>query len=295
MAHQDTTTGAGVPRAKKKSGGFVGLLAALGALMVWRGFFHSPHNDAQGLLGLLFMYPWLHSGDKERKAHEQDLANADDLRTELRSGVLPAPVPPDDLRAAGQQLGAGETCFVDGAPVEVAVFYGVPVVRNRRFLFAWGGPLAWAFSIFATLGMYSHSKRVEREAAPQWRDPESGRLWVTNRRCLVHGVGGNRAWIEIPWGRIVDLALEDDGVAMTLADAPERPIKLKVAGPAWHYVLVRYLADGVIADVPAPPGQSGAGASQTNGSSPAHNGGGGRERERQIATRKALERQTAER
>jgi len=209
-------------------------------LVVGAGSINRPDGVLFVLIGagLLAIYAWMRV--RSSQVHRQDVDAGRYLADSLRSGNRPSPVVPEALGAAGVRLEPGETCFVDGAKVEIMQWYGDPVVLTRRFFFVWGSPLAWTFSILAIFGSWQHNRKKAKKAAPRWRDPEDAQLWVTDRRFLLHGRSGNQSWVQIRWQSIHQALLDKDGVVLLLDENEHRPMKIRTGTAAWIFVLYQF-------------------------------------------------------
>jgi hypothetical protein len=176
-------------------------------------------------------------------SRQSDRAAAKELAEALRHGDKPPAVSPAALTAWGYQLEPGESCYLDGVPAECLSWYGDPVLIHRRVVLAWGGPLAWGISIFGTLFFWRRNRKKAKAAAPRWRDPESLRLWMTDRRFILHGETGRKSWVQIRWESINDLGVEGDGLVIVLADAADlMPMKVRFGCAAWAQVWADHAA-----------------------------------------------------
>ena len=218
-------------------------LGYVGAFFVVAGVVEIAHGGVPPIvIGALMGVPLIREQLDRRKSHRQDLADAATLRKALGTGQSPEAIEPLKLRAEGQHLDPGEACYVDGCPVQVLSFYGDFEVQTRGFFWFFGGPLAFLGSLIGNLLLHDWNKKRRRNAAPRWRDPEPALLWATSTRYIVHGLTGNRSWVQLPFNRMLRTQAESDGIVLILADAPNLPMKLKSANPAWHYALLQHLS-----------------------------------------------------
>lgn len=211
-----------------------------GSLLALAGM-ASITNGGAGLLvvGVLLMIPFLLGRLEQSSTHHRDLADASELRASFAEGELPGPVGPLKLYEDGGHLDPGEECLIDGARVEALVFYGDPIVLRRGFFVAWGSPLAWLASIIGFVLMRDMNRKAAKKAAPQWRDPVAAHLWVTDKRLIVHGRDDPRSSTELPFEELDQMRLDGDGIVLRLRSAPDKPLKLRLAHPAWYHALIQ--------------------------------------------------------
>lgn len=224
-------------------GRFSRSLAYSGTFLVLMGGIGIGHGGvALILIGALIALPFLAETRERRRSHQQDLTDAATLRAEARSGRAIEAIEPVALRAEGLELRADEACLIDGCPVEVLSFYADQPIHTNSVFWIFGGPLAFLGSVLGNFMLWGRNKKRQQDAAPHWRDPEPARLWVTSQRYILHGLAGNRSWIQLPFERILLAKPEDDGIVIVPHDAPNEPMKLKLTNPQSHYELLRHIA-----------------------------------------------------
>ena len=234
----------GHSRLTRRLGRLGGFLLAIGLLGAAAG--GGPDGIFWAVVGAGMLVPLAREMAATQRAHREDLHEASLLAGALRSGRLPDAVAPTKLRAEGLELGPDETCFVDGVPVELLVFYGDPIVKREGFLVVWGSLFAWCVTAVVNYLWWTHNRAQARKAAPRWRDAEPARLWVTDRRYVIRSLAGDRAWFDLPWDLMSQVSLFKDGIGVVLDGRFNQPYKIRLANPTWHYALLRRLAYGQV-------------------------------------------------
>jgi hypothetical protein len=179
----------------------------------------------------------------------------------LRSGAEMEVIPPDLVDMRGDALFADEACYVNGAPGDVSLFYGNPVILTRGFVIAWGSPLAFMMSTIFTFGLWSRRRKQAAKAGPQWREATPIDIWVTSQRLVLKTRKGSMDF-HMPHDEIVRCAVEGDGIVIVGARSPDVPLKIRTPYAAWISVLEHYL-HGETVEVKIPMALSGAQVSAT--------------------------------
>jgi serine/threonine protein kinase len=163
----------------------------------------------------------------------QDRARAMALTHELQRGRLPAADPnglPSQLRLPGDR------CLVAGCSTELTTWVGSLSLLETQYFRQWSSPLL---------------RGRRRKANRNWTGRQRGRLWITQQALFIHVPGTHGRWIRLVWSQVYSAWMEPDGIVLISAAWPGGPLKLRLAAPAWIFVLARATATGIIAPVGA--------------------------------------------
>jgi hypothetical protein len=219
----------------------------LGMLMIVLGLVAIAHGGVALIaIGALLSARRTYALIIASRVRSGDRTAAAAFQARLASGALPPAVEPLTLHREGVDLDPSEVCYLDGAPVEILSFYGDPYVKQSVMAVFFGGPLAWFATITAWLLVHEANKRRARRAKPYWRDPAAAQLWVTSRRLMLHGLAGNRSWVQLRFEHIVQADPENGGLVLSAVEGPRPLMKIRLAHPTSLCLLV----DRLIADDP---------------------------------------------
>ncbi|MDO5052335.1 MAG: hypothetical protein Q4E05_05530 [Pseudoclavibacter sp.] len=142
---------------------------------------------------------------ERRQAELWERAREDARRTVeilLRGGY------PPETEVFDFVLQPGERCFFD-RPLDYARFYSMEVSYHHTSGLYFG-PVGFvaAASAVNTIGNIARRQQAARLARAQWRDHQTARVLITDRRMIVRRSG---EWIEFPHESVVSFHPEPDG------------------------------------------------------------------------------------
>lgn len=106
---------------------------------------------------------------------------------------------PETAQPSGVMLHPGEVAFLD-APLEYARFYGVDVEYTTSTTVLYGSPALIAGSLAGSaIGNAFARSRAEALAQHQWREAQTARVIVTDRRMLIRTVD---SWLTFDHGAV---------------------------------------------------------------------------------------------
>jgi hypothetical protein len=159
----------------------------------------------------------------------------------LRGGGRPTSLTVPIVLAADEQA-----YHVD--PFTQYKFAASNVSYNSGWVAAFGSPL-WLAASLGGSALYNKYQRdkARAEAAAQWRVVNYGTAFLTDRRLCLQG---QLAWVDIAFSTVRALEPIPEGVVIYQANQP--PTMVSTPAVAYLYVLLSFLVNGRVIDVPLP-------------------------------------------
>ena len=162
----------------------------------------------------------------------EDISSARQLAQALQNGWRPPAVPGRVTLRQGEQLIA--------QPAAQLWQYSEQDAEWEHRTLMMGGVAMSTLTMLGSAAMNAKRKaRAKREAKLQWRPVADAVLYLTTMRI---GLAYNEDWMNIEYGDIQALDVNDRGITMTAIGLP--PLWFQMWNPQTHFVLLNFLVTG---------------------------------------------------
>ena len=176
----------------------------------------------QGLGILRRRLGWLTKSEQHQKAAQQAFRDGRQRAVQLKSHLLAGGHPA--LHSTWDVMLEPDEALILDAPMTYSRFYGTDAVYSHVSGFAMGRP-AWVLAAMAgqALGNASRRNAAVAAASPMWREHQTSRTLVTDRRIICRTTGG---WLSFYYAGVSVSYPDPDNSTLVLEFGNTQPLSL---------------------------------------------------------------------